>query len=147
MKKTVEYKKTWKPFYIMLIIYLLLLFSFPCIAYALNLNMLYITKLTLLLSDLWLFILMVIIYKGQYVYWLNGGPDYNEALKAGSKIRKIYAGKHLKYFSIFLLPFILYLLISMFFMLSIWIDITVFFIGVISTALSSTKIKFDNNEE
>ena len=36
-----------------------------------------------------------IIWKGEYVYWINGGPSFEEAQAAGSEARREYAWKHL----------------------------------------------------
>lgn len=49
------------------------------------------TALILLLAALF-----VLIWKGEYVYWINGGPDYDQAKAAGSDHRRAYAWQHLR---------------------------------------------------
>ena len=44
---------------------------------------------------LMLLVLMWMIWKGEYVYWINGGPSFEEAKAAGSDVRREYAWKHL----------------------------------------------------
>ena len=40
--------------------------------------------------------LFVLIWKGEYVYWISGGPDYDQAKAAGSDRRRAYAWQHLR---------------------------------------------------
>ena len=40
--------------------------------------------------------LFVMIWKGEYVYWINGGPDFDQARAAGSDRRRSYAWRHLR---------------------------------------------------
>lgn len=40
--------------------------------------------------------LFVMIWKGEYVYWISGGPDFEQAKAAGSERRRAYAGRHLR---------------------------------------------------
>ena len=49
------------------------------------------TALILLLAALF-----VMIWKGEYVYWINGGPDFDQAKAAGSERRRAYAWLHLR---------------------------------------------------
>lgn len=142
MKK--EYKKTWKPFFIILIIYLLLVCAVPLVGIRLDLKGQLLTKISLLITDLWLLTLMLVIYKGQYVYWINGGPDYSASLEAGEEKRKAYAGKHLKRFSVFLIPLELYLIISCFFDFSLCLDTVIFTVSVVFAAFSTVTIEFDS---
>lgn len=43
-----------------------------------------------------LLLLFWIIWKGGYVYWINGGPDFEQARDAGREARNRYAWAHLK---------------------------------------------------
>ena len=40
--------------------------------------------------------LFALIWKGDYVYWINGGPDYDRAKAAGSEQRRAYARRHFR---------------------------------------------------
>ena len=40
--------------------------------------------------------LFVMIWKGEYVYWISGGPDYDQAKAAGSEHRRAYAWLHFR---------------------------------------------------
>ena len=44
---------------------------------------------------LMLLLLMWMIWKGEYVYWFSGGPSFEEAKAACSKVRREYAWRHL----------------------------------------------------
>ena len=39
--------------------------------------------------------LFVLIRRGEYVYWINGGPDFEQAKASTSAVRREYARKHL----------------------------------------------------
>lgn len=45
---------------------------------------------------LMLLVLFWMIWKGGYVYWINGGPSYEQARDAGGDVRREYAGRHFK---------------------------------------------------
>lgn len=141
-----EYKKTWKPFVISFLVYLAVMFSTPFIMNKIGAEGKILTKMTFLITALWLIILMFMIYKGQYVYWITGGPSFKEARDAGYEARKLYAGKHLKRFFMFLVPFIVYMIISCIYNFSVWIDIAIFAVSVISAAFSTVTIKFDSDK-
>ncbi len=47
-----------------------------------------LTVIAMLLSLMW------IIWKGEYVYWINGGPSFEQAKAAGSETRRDYAWRH-----------------------------------------------------
>ena len=40
--------------------------------------------------------LFVLIWAGEYVYWINGGPDFAQAKAASSETRREYAWGHLR---------------------------------------------------
>ena len=44
--------------------------------------------IVMLLALFWL------VWKGEYVYWINGGPSFEEAKAAGSEARREYARRH-----------------------------------------------------
>lgn len=53
------------------------------------------TALMMVVVVLMLIGLMWIIKLGGYVYWINGGPSFEEAKAAGEEMRREYAQKHL----------------------------------------------------
>lgn len=136
-----EYIKTYKPFIAWLI-------GFPVIETIIgkglsNLST-KITVLTLLIiMVISIYILMFIIYIGEYVYWINGGPNYEEAKLAGSEKRKEYAKAHLDIFLKMMLISFLYGIISLLFKFSIWVDILLISLIVIIAAFLTIPIKFN----
>lgn len=114
-----EYKKTYKPLIVWLI-------GFPVIAIIIaerlsNLSTKIATLLSLIIMVISLYILMFIIYKGEYVYWINGGPNYEEAKLAGSEKRKEYAKAHLDIFFKMMLISFLYGILSLLLKFPTWI--------------------------
>lgn len=101
-----------------------------------------VTKISLLLHFGWLDLLMFIIYKGEYVYWISGGPDYEVAKTAKSSQRKKYAFKHLMAFLKASAGFVFYILFSFVFEFHIGIDFLIFLLIIIVAAFSTIKIKF-----
>ncbi|MGJ0848054.1 hypothetical protein ACR77J_15300 [Tissierella praeacuta] len=136
-----EYKKTYKPLIAWLI-------GFPVIAIIIaerlsNLSTKIATLLSLIIMVISLYILMFIIYKGEYVYWINGGPNYEEAKLAGSEKRKEYAKAHLEIFFKMMLISFLYGILSLLLKFPIWIDIVLISLIIIITAFSTIPIKFN----
>lgn len=87
--------------------------------------------------------LMWMIYAGEYVYWINGGPSFEEAKAAGSEKRKAYAAAHLRVFLKMTLVCCVYLVISLFFRLPMGIDIVVISSAVVVAAIKTMPIRFN----
>ena len=98
---------------------------------------------SLIIMIISLYILMLLIYKGEYVYWINGGPNYKEAKSAGSEKRKEFAKAHLDIFLKIMLISFLYGITSLLFQFSIWVDVLLISLLVIIGALSTNPIKFN----
>ena len=86
------------------------------------------------------FVLSLIIYLTEYVYWYNG-TSYEDAKAAGSERRKKFALEHMKRFGLFALGFMVYTIISFVLKISFGIDITIAGIGIVAVSLSTIKIK------
>lgn len=141
MKKD-HYKKTYKPLVIWFFLMMAGSMAVPILLNELGLSDEVITKLILMLTIAALDILIYIIYHGEYVYWINGGPRYEEAAKAGSARRKAYAGAHLRIFLIMTGICVLYMLISWLAHLGIWLDILIMTFAIIVAAFMTIPIKF-----
>lgn len=134
-----EYIKTYKPLIAWLIGFpIMIIFITRFIDSSEKISVL----ISLLMMVISLYILMLIIYKGQYVYWINGGPNYEEAKIAGSEKRKQYAKAHLDLFGKMTLVCFIYGLISLLFRVSIFIDIIIISGAIIVTAFQTVPIKF-----
>jgi hypothetical protein len=86
------------------------------------------------------FILTVIIYFTENVYWYNG-TSYEEGLLAGSDRRKAFALAHMIRFGILAGAFLLYSFVSIVLGIPYGVDIAVATIGIIVAAFSTMKIK------
>lgn len=86
------------------------------------------------------FVLSLIIYLTECVYWFNG-TSYEEAKEAGSERRKKYALEHMKRFCLFALVYLIYTVVSLWLKIPFGIDITIAGIGIIIVALSTIRIK------
>ena len=134
-----EYIKTYKPLIAWLIGFpIMIIFITKFIDSSEKISVL----ISLIMMVISLYILMLIIYKGQYVYWINGGPSYEEAKIAGSEKRKQYAKAHLDLFGKMTLVCFIYGLISLLFRVSIFIDIIIISGAIIVTAFQTVPIKF-----
>lgn len=136
-----QYKKTYKPLIAWLI-------GYPITAIIVGKSMSDLsTKISLLsslvLMVIGLYILMLLVYKGEYVYWINGGPTYEEAKLAGCEKRKEFAQAHLDVFLKIMLVSFLYGIISFLLEFSPWIDILLISLILIIGALSTISIRFD----
>lgn len=134
-----EYIKTYKPLIAWLIGFpIMIIFITRFIDSSEKISVL----ISLLMMVISLYILMLIIYKGEYVYWINGGPSYEEAKTAGIEKRKQYAKVHLDLFRKMTLVCFIYGLLSLLFRVSIFIDIIIISGAIIVTAFQTVPIKF-----
>lgn len=137
-----QYKKTYKPLIAWMI-------SFPILSTIPSILLSEFTDkieiaVTLAMIMLSLYVLILIIYHGEYVYWINGGPSFKEAKEASSEVRKEYARAHLEKFKNIFIKGFIYLIFSLALNLSIWIDIVVVSLMIIVAAIKTMPIKFKN---
>lgn len=98
-----EYKKTYKPLIGWIVTYVPLnIIIIMAIDRLLPVPKEIATKASVLFSLLFmvlaLYMLMLMIYRGEYVYWINGGPSFKEAHEMTSEERRAYAGKYVDVF-------------------------------------------------
>lgn len=99
-------------------------------------------KLTLLVLVLSILLLMLVVHKGQYVYWMSGGPTYEEAKSSTPERRKRYTWRLLRVFLIFSAVSVCYLIISFLCELPVGIDIVVVCISIVVAAICTMGIRF-----
>lgn len=136
-----EYEKTYKPFIAWLIgfpIFLILITKGLA-----NLSVKISVLVTLILTVFSLYLLMLMIYKGEYVYWINGGPTFEEAKEAGSEKRKEFAKAHLDIFSKITWLSFVYGAISLLLKFNMWLDIVVIIMMVVIGTFSTIMIEFE----
>lgn len=85
-------------------------------------------------------ILMLIIYKTEKVFWING-VSYEAAVEAGSDRRRAYALRYVKRFGIFAATFLLYSVIAQVLRLPFGIDIAAVTVGIVVCAFSTMQFK------
>ncbi len=135
-----EYKKTYKPLILWLILFPLIAIVIPLRFINASEKILALALMTISLVAIYL--LMLLIYKGEYVYWINGGPSFEEARQAGSEKRREYARAHLDIFLKYTLLGLIYLPVSLILNFSMWIDILFIFMLIVIAALKTVGIKF-----
>lgn len=67
-------------------------------------------------------VLFTIVFKGEYVYWIVYGPDFETAKNSDSHRRKTYAWKYLRIFLVASIILMIFLFGSMLFDLSASLD-------------------------
>ena len=87
-------------------------------------------------------VLFTIVYKGEYVYWITYGPDFETAKNSDSQRRKAYAWKYLRSFLVASLILAVFLLASVVFSLPTSFDFIAFLILLIVAGLTTVPIKF-----
>lgn len=92
------------------------------------------------LMTIGIFLLSVIIYKTESVYWYSG-TSYQDALEAGSEKRREFAKKHMKRFGALALCYPGYSLLSLLLSLPSELDFAIAFFSVIATTLSTVRLK------
>ena len=99
-----------------------------------------VTRLILAETALGVAVLAYIIYRTEYVYWYNG-TTYEEAVAAGSDRRKAFAKKHLDRFTACAAVCLMYSAAAQAMGWPFWIDIIVFCVVLIASAISTMKFK------
>ena len=141
-----EYIKTYKPLAIWLGAYVAVLAALPATLFsALPGGML--TSAMLACVYLGLLALFILIHQGGYVYWINGGPSFEEARDADESLRRAYAWAHLKRFLAAGAALVPYLVLSSVFNWPTWLDIIIFGAAAISAAVSTLRIRFAPSQE
>lgn len=136
-----EYQKTYKPLSGWLILLFAVLLAVGILP-APFVSGETLTRMTMLATLLMVDGLMLIIWRGEYVYWLNSGPTFEQARDAGSEARKAYALAHLKPFLWATPPVCLLMILSLRLAWPAWIDITCTCAALIIADLSTIRIKF-----
>lgn len=90
-----EYKKTYWPLALWCIALVPVMLGISLPAERAGVDERGVVALMMTVVALMLILLMWIIWKGEYVYWINGGPSFEEAKAAGSEARREFAWKHL----------------------------------------------------
>lgn len=132
-----ELKKSYKGFVWWLILYtaaLLALCFLPIEDGSL------ITRLILSGTAAGLALLAYIIYRTEYVYWYNG-TEYEDAVAAGSQRRQAFAWKHFERFAACAAVCVLYSAAAHALGWPFWIDIVLFCVALMATAVSTIRIK------
>ncbi|MBQ9952467.1 MAG: hypothetical protein IJO98_10100 [Clostridia bacterium] len=89
-----EYQKNYWPLIVWALALLPAMLGAAALAERAGLDSRAMTALMMAVVVIMLIGLMWIILKGGYVYWINGGPSFEEAKAAGSEARREYARKH-----------------------------------------------------
>ena len=133
-----EYKKS----YLGLVIWLVLFMAVPAAALAIlpaadgaTMMRLFLNYMTISLA-----LLMLIVYKTEAVYWING-VEFDQAKEAGPEKRKAFAMRHLERFGWFALLFAAFSCLCHILGWSEWIDFAVCIVGIIGVAISTIPIK------
>lgn len=102
------------------------------------------TQLTLAVVDnastIGIFILTLLIYQTESVYWYNG-TSYEDAKAVGSERRKAFALAHMKRFGYLALIFLAYSVVSLMVGIPYGFDVAIACAGILIVALSTIKLK------
>ena len=136
-----EYVKTYKPLagWFVLFIVFALFFGFGWNSLG---NVKILSKIFLIMAMAHIDVLFTIIYKGEYVYWITYGPDYETAKNSDSQRRKTYAWKYLRIFLIASIILLIVLFGSTLLDLSASFDVIISLVIVIAAGLTTVPIEF-----
>ena len=90
-----EYKKTYLPLILWSLALMPVMLCAVPVAGWLKLNDGAMIALMMAAMIAMLLALFGMVWKGEYVYWINGGPSFEEAREARPEVRREYAWKHL----------------------------------------------------
>lgn len=137
-----EYPKSYKGLIVWLVVFMASIFLIPAIPVKLS------TEAYALIIDnlmtVFIAVLTYMIYRNESIYWYNG-IEYEDAKKASSEQRRIYARRHFKRFAIFAAANLIYSLFAYFTPIPYGFSIAVTTIGICAVAISTINIKFKND--
>lgn len=90
-----EYRRTYWPFAVWLIALVPALGGAALIAERAGLDGRGMTASAMAALLAMMALLFGMVWKGEYVYWISGGPSFEQARAAGSAVRRAYALRHL----------------------------------------------------
>ncbi len=134
-----EYKKSYKGFGIWLTSLVIVTFGLPFTPWE---NVKDFLLLMNNVINIWVLLLVFIIYKTEQIYWYSG-LTFEKAKRAGSDARRRYAWEHVKRFGIWTLGYIIFSLVSGMLYLPWGIDFTIEVIGIMAVAISTIWIKLE----
>lgn len=136
-----EYVKTYKPLagWIISFVLIALFLGFGWNSLG---NAQILSKIAIIVVMAFVDVLFTIIFKGEYVYWIVYGPDFETAKNSDSQRRKAYAWKYLKVFLAASLILMVVLFGSMLLRLSASFDFMAFLIIIITAGLATVPIKY-----
>ena len=103
-----------------------------------------LVRLMLLLTLPAIDTLMLIIHFGDYAYWINGGPTFEQCCAATREQRRGYTGAHLRVFAWASAFCAVELLVSWALNLPFWLDVIAFCAILIVAALRTLPIHFSD---
>lgn len=136
-----EYVKTYKPLigWIVSFVVIALFLGFGWNSLG---NAQILSKIVIIMVMTFVDVLFTIIYKGEYVYWIVYGPDFETAKNSDSQRRKTYAWKYLRIFLAASIILMIFLFGSMLLNLSASFDFIIFLVVGITAGLTTVPIKF-----
>ena len=142
-----NYKKDFKPFLIWLILFMVGMNGFPMLVKLFpSMSVEVQTKLSIFLLLAAILILYYIIFKGEFIYYVPGGPTFEEAKAVGSEKRKVYAKKSFIGMMRASMLTLIFMVISLFMGLSGFYDWIVAGACVGAAAFSTMKEKLHTDE-
>ena len=131
-----EYKKSYRGFVLWLLGFTAAVF----LPLLLRADAAVTLRLVLNLTSVGVAVLAWIIWRTESVYWING-TTFEQARDAGSERRRAFAAAHLRAFARFAAGYALFSAFMQLRHFSYTIDIIVFNVGLIATAVSTIRIK------
>ncbi len=144
--KEKEYPKTYK----MLMVWLVSFFAvalFFVYKMCVSDDLFWISKIMLSIILIMIDFLFLDIYRGEFVYWISYGPDYETAKAASSTQRKRYAWKYLRNFLIVSIVWGIYLCVCIPMQFVTKVDFFIYLILLFVGGISTIPIKFYEKNE
>lgn len=135
-------KKSYRLFIVFFLLFLLGSIAMGIVIDRLNISSHLEMLIWLNICNVFLCLLLYIIYKTERIYYINF-VTYKEANAASSRTRRDFAYKHLSVFMKFSILFICYSLLSYVLELNLVIDVLVYTLAIIFAAVKTITIKLE----
>lgn len=142
-----EYKKTYWPLIAWCVALVPVMLGTISAAECMKLSDAALVALMMASVILMLLVLFWMIWKGEYVYWINGGPSFEQAKAAGSEARRDYARRHFRAMFRGSAIVLTLLAVECFFGGHELVMVLSVGAGIIAAAISILRIKWTVNED
>jgi len=142
-----EYKKQYWPFGVWLLSLAAILTVVGVVGAQFELSAMAISVMLMSAVLALVISLFALIWAGEYVYWINGGPTFEQAKAATSEKRKEYAWRHLRPMLKCSAASVLMMAVVCFLKWPEWLMIAAVTLSIVAAAVSTIRVRWTDERK